>query len=434
MKNINIKLPFALNENNVLVHIDDVESGKYCKCICPSCLSPLIAAKGTKIQHHFKHAVIKVCEGGLESAIHLAAKKIIMEKKQLTLPECSSIASAIDSKGVTHTTEPVMVVRQGTIISFDSVQEEKTLDKMKADILAIAGTRQLIIEIFYRHKVEAEKIGKIIQADISAIEVDLSNLSPEDVKNWDHFWLYINDPERIQWLYNSKVHNIIFPKLVNQLELQIQKIEMNYEYEEIIHKRNMQKERAKLVHAIEELKVLRSKEHIIRLAQDAEIHPSWKIYSQHLKLSFNNIHEFLYVDVPDGDWIFGSDKRVWQTAFYSYFICTYPKPFCIKEIDEWLNNIAMCRTPPSAKILELYGNRYPDLIPPNILGNLPSSWKTLEFYLDHLCELGILEFSQSTDDLAQKGNYWFKVVSKLPQTSYKFLVLERSTKLFLVDP
>ena len=87
MKVVEIKLPFGLNENNIIVHIADIESGDKCNLVCPSCKSPLIAVKGNKKQHHFRHKNFRECKGGLESAIHLAAKQMIMEKKQLTLPK-----------------------------------------------------------------------------------------------------------------------------------------------------------------------------------------------------------------------------------------------------------------------------------------------------------------------------------------------------------
>lgn len=75
-----IKLPFGLNVDGVLVHISEVGNGKNCNCYCPSCKSPLIAAKGRQIQHHFKHHIIHECDGGLESAIHLTAKKLFEKK------------------------------------------------------------------------------------------------------------------------------------------------------------------------------------------------------------------------------------------------------------------------------------------------------------------------------------------------------------------
>lgn len=76
-----IKLSFGLDKNNKLVHVADVESGRSCDCICLSCKSPLIAAKGRIKHHHFKHATVKECQSGEESFIHLAAKWIISEQE-----------------------------------------------------------------------------------------------------------------------------------------------------------------------------------------------------------------------------------------------------------------------------------------------------------------------------------------------------------------
>lgn len=170
MKSLKIKLPFGLNENNTLVHIANVERGKSCNCICPSCRSPLIAAKGKKIQSHFKHATTIECEGGLESAIHMAAKQIIKERKQIKLPEYTINKTMLDSKGKMHL-EFKTIVENEQSISFDSVEEEQRINEIQADILAIARKQKLIIEILYRHKVDDQKIEKIQAANISAIEI-----------------------------------------------------------------------------------------------------------------------------------------------------------------------------------------------------------------------------------------------------------------------
>ena len=45
-----VKMPFALDENNKVVHIFEVKKGKKCNCICPDCGSALIASKGLKQQ------------------------------------------------------------------------------------------------------------------------------------------------------------------------------------------------------------------------------------------------------------------------------------------------------------------------------------------------------------------------------------------------
>jgi competence CoiA-like predicted nuclease len=82
-----IELPFGINQNNELVHINQVKRGKRCNLLCPVCLYPLIAVKGNKRQHHFRHTVDSECARNPESAIHLVAKKMIVEEMRIILPK-----------------------------------------------------------------------------------------------------------------------------------------------------------------------------------------------------------------------------------------------------------------------------------------------------------------------------------------------------------
>ncbi|KKM04060.1 hypothetical protein LCGC14_1768050 [marine sediment metagenome] len=405
MKPKKIKLPFGLNENNILVHITYVERGKKCYCVCPSCRSPLIAAKGSKKQPHFKHAVVNECEGGMESAIHLAAKQMIMEKKQITLPKYVSIASATDSRGIKHT-EGKTVVEDGTVITFDSVQEETELHGMKADILAKKGNKSLIIEIFYRHKVEDQKLVKITEANISAIEINLSDLTPEDVKNWETFWLCINDPRRVQWLHYAKAHPELKKQLEMKIQAQIQEQEEEYKQEEI-------REKKVLSRALYVLKTRPRKQYIAYLKQKAETSPVRKFYTQNLPFSWPDLPDFVNADIPNGDWIFGCDRRVWQTAFYKSFIWIKEESFSVRRVHNWLQHIVKINK--SVEAVEIYGSCYPCLVSADIYASLPSSCGTLRAYFNYLCELGMLEFSG--DELGDPGSCWFRVVSKSARCS-----------------
>ena len=50
-------LTYALDENDMLTHVDVVPNGVRCKCHCPHCDSPLYAKNGgQKRTHHFAHA------------------------------------------------------------------------------------------------------------------------------------------------------------------------------------------------------------------------------------------------------------------------------------------------------------------------------------------------------------------------------------------
>jgi hypothetical protein len=408
-----IKLPFGLNENNILVHIADVERGKKCNCVCPSCRSSLIATRGNKNQPHFKHAVVNKCEGGFESAVHLAAKQIIRQRKRITLSRCISIASAKDSKGKEHTKQKT-VVEDGTIICFDSVQEETELHGMKADILAEKGNTSLIIEIFYRHKVEDQKREKIVEANISAIEINLSDLTSEDVKDWEAFWLYINDPERIEWLYNAKSRTH-YLELEKQLVKTIRGQEEKYKQEEIQKQRKERRKKEQLLQALDELKTLASEESIAQFKQEAKTHPVWKHNAKYLPFSWQELPDFVSADIPNGDWIFGCDRRIWQTAFYKSFVWNSSKnrPFCVKLVDDWLQNKVGCKVHQSVKIVLMYSRRYYQLVPVNVYANRPSPWKTLRTYFNYLEKLEMLEWSG--DDYHNPGNAWFRVIDKQPQ-------------------
>lgn len=408
MKSAEVKLAFGLNENNVIVHIADVERGKKCGCVCPNplCRSPLSAHKGRERQHHFKHTNGNETEWCQESAIHLAAKKIIMEQMQILLSEFVSTEKEMDSSGKVYIEEEI-VVRHGDIIKFDSVREEKDLHGMTVDILGTRGNKHLIIEVFYRHKVDEVKLQKIITANISAIEINLSDLTLENLKDENAFRSCINEPNRIKWLHNAKNHDSIAPMLKKRLQRKIQEQEEQYEQEKNRKQRQEKREKAEFEQAVDDYKAVSSEEYVERLQQSAEMHPAWKYHSRFLPFSWNELPKFLNVDVPNGDWIFGCDRRIWQTAFYSNYILNNGKSFSVKMVDDWFQNRGGCKVPQCVKIFGKYGMRWPQMVPRDIAYKLPSSWQTLRYYFHFMCELGILE--DSGYDYRNPGSVWYNV-------------------------
>lgn len=51
----NIKIPYALKDG-ILVHVDSVERGLACGCLCPACNNAVQARQGQRNSHHFSHA------------------------------------------------------------------------------------------------------------------------------------------------------------------------------------------------------------------------------------------------------------------------------------------------------------------------------------------------------------------------------------------
>ena len=80
-----LRLTYAL-KNGEIVHISNVDKGLSCGCICPACGERLVAKKGEKMMHHFAHKSGSSCEYGYESSLHLAAKDILLNAKQIVIP------------------------------------------------------------------------------------------------------------------------------------------------------------------------------------------------------------------------------------------------------------------------------------------------------------------------------------------------------------
>ena len=80
------RLYYGIKDGQI-VSINDVNSGKTCGCVCPSCGEQLIAKKGKIMIHHFAHASTKDCEYGYETSLHLLAKDIIKNLNHFVLPK-----------------------------------------------------------------------------------------------------------------------------------------------------------------------------------------------------------------------------------------------------------------------------------------------------------------------------------------------------------
>lgn len=166
-------------------HINEVESGIACDCTCPSCGGRLIAKKGTKMIHHFAHAVGESCEYGYETTLHMMAKDAFLKHKRVYLPAIPLI------KG--HT---INASAYGRFYDILNVQLEKRLGGVVPDIILTTDIGEVIIEIYVTHKCDFEKRIKLKSLGIPALEVDLSK---EGYVREHEIWGKIN--KHIYWIY-----------------------------------------------------------------------------------------------------------------------------------------------------------------------------------------------------------------------------------------
>ncbi len=160
-------LNYALDGNGVLVHVDNVPKGKACGCFCPSCGKPLYARKGVVRLHHFSHAYDHNCEGAYETVLHLLAKEILQETKQIMLP--SSSEAELPSG----------------LVKIHNVEVEKWDEyyRIKPDAEGIMENgERLIIEFLVSHKVDERKRKIIIDNHLKCIEIDINYIALDKIK------------------------------------------------------------------------------------------------------------------------------------------------------------------------------------------------------------------------------------------------------------
>lgn len=187
------KLIYALKDGNI-VSIDDVPSGMECGCVCPACGDELIAHKGQKRMHHFKHRSSEDCEYGYESSLHLAAKDILSRSKKMVIPP---VYVEFPQSG-----KPKELISKERKIPIDDVELEKRFDDIIPDIVVYSGDKYFFIEIYVTHPIDDEKLKKLKEKNISTIEIDLSKIKREiSVEELSDILLKASD--RKSWKYNA---------------------------------------------------------------------------------------------------------------------------------------------------------------------------------------------------------------------------------------
>jgi hypothetical protein len=173
----------------------------------PACGEELIAKKGNRMIHHFAHKTTIECEFGYQTSLHLAAKKIISENPEITIP-----ALYLDFPGV-YKKELIDAER---IVKVTDVILEKKIDNIIPDILLITDKGKIIVEIFVTHEIDEEKLDKIKYLDIPTIEINLSgfdrNITEEDLKE-----ILINGNQNKVWIHNGKRREV-YERFVAQAE------------------------------------------------------------------------------------------------------------------------------------------------------------------------------------------------------------------------
>jgi len=119
--------------NGLLHHIDEVENGMSCNCICSYCGNPLVAKNNGLIKvHHFAHLSGVECAKAVESAVHKLAKQVLSNAKTLMLPACDGFGP----KGMHEYIQPARIDFDHVIVEKNTVIED---ERIRPDAIGLFG-------------------------------------------------------------------------------------------------------------------------------------------------------------------------------------------------------------------------------------------------------------------------------------------------------
>ncbi|PCI45491.1 MAG: hypothetical protein COB41_01325 [Proteobacteria bacterium] len=327
-------LTFAIQEGRI-VHVDEVSRGDKCGCNCPACGGKLRANQGKIKRHYFSHQFEENCVQALESALHLAAKKVLSKAVKIKLPNLRVEVDACDSLGHTHRASKKLVdARKNYKINNTII--EKSYGNIRADVMLDIEGKELLVEVAVTHFIDEEKLNRIKERNLSTIEIDLSNV-PRSV-GWKEVEDYVLSGKNSTWVFNKKeqlLKNDLKTELKARVEQENTIIERVKADEIEIRERKERKkelEKLKLVSQVE--KAVQDYEAFIsnipdiqrKYEQEVYLHPLWKKISDIFKISSINEAPFFLKWAPcnkcqaDCICMYNCDYRFWQSIVFLKFV------------------------------------------------------------------------------------------------------------------
>jgi hypothetical protein len=153
--------------NDEVVHIDNVERGLACDCVCPACGQALVAKKGENnvVAHHFAHYRVGNCKFGYQLYLQNVIRAVLKETKCMKLP-------AVEYENINFEIE---TLKEAKTIQIDRVEMQFKLCNIIQDLVVTSGDNQFIIFPFVTYGMTAERIQRAKELNISIVEIDFSN-------------------------------------------------------------------------------------------------------------------------------------------------------------------------------------------------------------------------------------------------------------------
>ncbi|TXH05775.1 MAG: DNA helicase II [Nevskiaceae bacterium] len=195
-------IPYALKGGRI-VHIDEVERGEACNCICPACHGVLVARKGEERAHCFAHKSIGHCEFSAETTLHKLAKQIIASAQIINTPALNYVVN------IPFPFYPFNEIEIGgeqfgvASRPIHSVELEKVFGSIRPDAYIHSEPFDFAIEVAVTKKVHGDKNRSIRIHNLATLEIELQKnditKSQEEIRN-----LVLVEQFNKKWIYHPQ--------------------------------------------------------------------------------------------------------------------------------------------------------------------------------------------------------------------------------------
>ena len=161
---------FALNVAGEIVSVADVKRGLACSCSCYICGSRLVACQGTVREWYFAHEAKSNCTGGLETLLHKAAKQVLLQARDVMLPEvvASCVLRLPDGRHGGATAR-----REAWLQHYEDPRPEVDFGNVQPDVVIETDLGPIWIEIAVTNPVNSEKLEKLKAHGVPVLELKL---------------------------------------------------------------------------------------------------------------------------------------------------------------------------------------------------------------------------------------------------------------------
>lgn len=319
------RTPFALKEGRVLAP-EDVESGLGCGCVCPGCGAPLMAKKGSERAWHFAHHKVIATLSCVESAIHAAAKQVLLDTNWLRVPGKSIQVWGYIKSGVAHSMTEVLAASRS--VRFDYCREEVWETNIRPDVVGYRGDRRILVEMFFTHQVDETKRQKLEQLCLPALEIDLSKLA-QDCGFAEVRQRVLEDIQHKEWLFYPQEKEAL-AALRDRLTVEITRLNLDYDELQELRQKAEERQKAKQ-QEIEAIKRRQDaaraegqKHEIARILREREQYRALPLIEKERRLreslGISGAWPYYLNRTSDQVSAVQALPRIWQTGLFSEFI------------------------------------------------------------------------------------------------------------------